>query len=356
MIGQITFPTKTDYQVAMQNPHLYFNDPDLKGCSASIKKNGLPRGYSGGYAVVYKVRDKSSKEIALRLFTIYTSDSAQRYANLSNFIRQNQSSYFVGFEFINDAITVNKNKHPALKMEWIDGIGVGDYIGKNLTDKNSLQLLMSKLLVLFQFLLANSIAHGDLSHTNVIVTNKGDLKLIDYDGMFCQDTKHQKTSEIGLPHFQHPDRRIEHYSEKMDHFSMWIIYASILILIEDQSYYNGLDCIIFTSNDFRNPNQSVVLQKLRSNSNKTLQFLSEFIIKISENNYNDIPEFTLQNTEKLRGLNLFVSGSKSIPFNTAPINSNWKATQKPLRPKNVVLASNNAGIPNWKELIKKKIP
>lgn len=355
MSNPIDFPLKSDYQDAMQNPRIYFNDQHLKNCTVRLKNDGMPRRYSGGFAVVYEISDKNNNKIALRLFNFYTSDSAQRYGNLSKFIQQNKSSYFVDFEFVNDAITINKNTHPVLKMEWVDGFGLDSYIAKNLANKNAIQLLSDKLLDLFLFLLQNKIAHGDLSHTNILITPRGDLKLIDYDGMFCEYTKHQETKETGLPHFQHPNREIEHYGEKMDYFSMWIIYVSILILIEDSSYYSGEDCIIFTSNDFRSPNQSRVLQQLRSSSSKTLQFLAEFIIKISENSFEEIPEFSSQNAKKLRALDLFVKGSKSVPFNTAPIDANWRVTQKKQKIRPVVVVANNAGIPNWRELIKKKV-
>jgi serine/threonine protein kinase len=355
MIAQIPFPNKSNYQAAMQNPHQHFNTPQLKNYVASITTNGMPRGQSGGFAVVYKVHDKKGDYAALRLFNRYTFDSAQRYDNLSKFIQKNQCVYFVDFEFLNDAITINNHKYPVLKMEWVEGLGIGDYIREHL-DKNALQLLSDDLLALFLFLLQSKIAHGDLSDTNILITTQGDLKLIDYDDMFCEDTKHQETAGVGNPNFQHPDRAIaRYYGEKMDHFSMWLIYASILILIEDSSFYNGNDCIIFTENDLRTPVQSTVLPKLRSSSSRTLQFLAEFVIKISENSFEEIPEFSSKNVEKLRTLDLFVKGSKSVPFNTAPIDANWRVTQKKQKINPVVVVANNAGIPNWKELIKKKV-
>ena len=54
------------------------------------------------------------------------------------------------------------------------------------------------------------IAHGDLQHGNIFVVDD-ELKLIDYDGMFVPRLAGCRSNELGIEHYQHPQRKEHHF-------------------------------------------------------------------------------------------------------------------------------------------------
>jgi len=77
------------------------------------------------------------------------------------------------------------------------------YVERNLGNSTLLFALASRWLEMIKVLNKFSIAHGDLQHGNVLVVN-GDLKLVDYDGMFVPTLAGKISSEIGHRNYQHP--------------------------------------------------------------------------------------------------------------------------------------------------------
>ena len=50
------WPTPQEYNEAIQNPHLNFADPELRGGQPELTPLGLPRAITGGFASVYRMR------------------------------------------------------------------------------------------------------------------------------------------------------------------------------------------------------------------------------------------------------------------------------------------------------------
>lgn len=114
--------------------------------------------------------------------------------------------------------------------------------------------------------------HGDLQHDNIIITQEGSIKLIDYN-MFIPEFKGQNSLEIGHANYQHPRRTWVLYNERMDDFSSVLIFMSLrAIALEPYlfSEYNNKDNLIFTCNDFLYPDNSELLSHLEKNTDKIL--------------------------------------------------------------------------------------
>ena len=350
-------PNRVEYDRAMQNPQNNLIPIELKTCILEKRPNGRLVSEAGGNASVYKAKFNNST-IAIRFFCkiLYQED---RYSALSNYFKSLNSSYFVDFKFYREGILINGNKVPLITMEWINGLSLRDYIDKNLNNKYKLDSLCDKLIQLFVYLERNGIAHGDLSHTNIMINDQENIVLIDYDALFCSATKNMPTLEVGHAAFQHPNRN-KNYDLDIDNFSKWIILLSIKILQTDPSFYDGRDCLIFNQDDYENYNKSDKLNKLelKGKIDKTILNIYNFLLKIIKGNYKSIPKFSEDelnnilnngNSQVINGINsqhqtydwkMSIQNSRIKRDNNNNKNSqimnsnNWKIQQLNLRKKN----------------------
>src|SRR5690606_36888343 len=84
-----------------------------------------------------------------------------------------------------------------------------------------------------QDLRENQISHGDLQEGNILVGEKGAIKLVDYDSICIPEIVGQKELVTGLKAYQHPSRfKGGKASLKVDYFSELVIYLSLLIIAE----------------------------------------------------------------------------------------------------------------------------
>src|SRR5262249_7308698 len=155
-----------------------------------------------------------------------------------------------------------------VKLDWIDGDTLGVWLDKHYASSADLQKARAQFQAISGFLEKEGIAHGDIQNFNVMMALKG-AKLIDYDGMFVPGMAQGNGSENGHKHFQHPRRTFASFGPKMDRFSFIVVDLSLAALIEDKTLHpkfrNGGETIIFTANDFVDPNNSVVFQTLLNN-------------------------------------------------------------------------------------------
>src|SRR4029077_1600735 len=107
-------------------------------------------------------------------------------------------------------------------------------------DPRALEKARTDFAAIARFLENKGIAHGDIQNGNVMVAG-GDIKLIDYDGMFVPGMRPGNGSETGHKHFQHPDRRVSDFGPKMDRFSFIALDLSLRAVVEDNSLSRKLD-------------------------------------------------------------------------------------------------------------------
>ncbi len=271
------WPIQTDYNEAIQNPLLCFNDPELRLGKPDEDMLGLPRPMSGNFATVYRMRC-DQHDFAVKCFTRNITDQRERYAEISQHLSHERLPYMVPFDFLTQGIKVRGQPYPILKMGWISGDGLHIYIKKHLNDPSKLFELARRWLVLVKSLKEASIAHGDLQHGNVLVAN-GDLKIVDYDGMFVPSLQGKTSDEIGHANYQHPQRTASDFGPELDHFSAWSIYTSIVALSVDPSLWStitgaGEDCLLFRKEDYVAPQSSSTLSCLTTHSDPRIQVLS----------------------------------------------------------------------------------
>lgn len=246
---------------------------------------------SGSYAVVFKVRSEQ-KTAAIRCFLNSDNENIERYKTLANHLKKINTPWQVDCTFLDDEIQVEGAYYPVLKMDWIDGQLINQFVSQNISNHGVLSEIQAQLVAISDSLEQHDMAHGDLQSGNIMVqqTPTGfQLKLIDYDGMFVPDFKGRKSLENGRTEFQHPQRNPNIFSPLIDRFSFWVMLTALEAVKHDKSLwlevmqggFNSLDNFLFTINDFKNPTQSALFARLKRINNKELNFYVEKLIKFS---------------------------------------------------------------------------
>jgi serine/threonine protein kinase len=262
----VAYPSLEQYNEAFQHPETALTDKELK--RGNIKKNGwgLPLALCGGFALTYNI-SASNKKYAVRCFHKESAHIEKRYKAVSDRIKTLNSQYFLPFDFQKEGIRVGGSLYPIVKMQWAAGETLGEYVETNRDKKGELQALIASLKQLSAFLETNKIAHGDIQPGNIMVSSSGrSVQLIDYDGMFVEAIKGMGSSELGHRNFQHPKRDKNCWDCSLDRFSFISVIFSLQILLEYPQIWretqSDADAFLFRANDFNDPSQSKIFQKL----------------------------------------------------------------------------------------------
>ncbi|MDR0762166.1 MAG: hypothetical protein LBF13_03835 [Campylobacteraceae bacterium] len=259
------YPNSNEYRAAFQHVRESLTDPILK--EGVVKTNSLgPQVFSGNFVYAYEITSQYRIKYAVRCFRYPSRDREERYAAISKFLKQLKSYYFVDFEYQSDGISIGGVKYPIVKMAWIDGVLLGQFIAENYSNRRRLKNLITSLIALARFIEHNGLAHGDIQTSNIMVNNDGkDLRLIDYDGMYVKNIRELGNCECGTPNFQHPQRD-NAWNSKLDRFSFICLYVALNALIEQYSLWEELSCdeesILFVASDYEDTKNSKAFRKL----------------------------------------------------------------------------------------------
>lgn len=281
------WPTPQDYNEAIQTPFLSIEDPEMTEGEPELNPLGLPKAVTGAFASVYKMRCKD-RNVAIRCFLHNIPDQRERYKELSKFLLTNPLDYLVGFEYLERGIKVQDSWFPVLKMEWIDGEPMEQFLAARLNQRWPFETLLVDFVRIVEDMKMLGIAHGDLQHGNILVVKDeiegAKLKLVDYDGMFVPSLAGFSSNELGHPNYQHPFRKSKHFGPFLDNFSAWIIYASLNCLLQDPTLWTKLsagdDCLLFRRADFRSPSGAHVFSLLARHASAAVRELSEIVLRL----------------------------------------------------------------------------
>ena len=260
----MNWPTPQDYNEAIQNPQSAFADAELRTGTPVLDALGLPRPITGQFASVYKL-DCGARSWAVRCFLRNVPGQQARYEAISAHLAKTGLPYFVSFEYLSNGIHVRGQPYPILKMAWVQGESLATYVSKRLDQPAALAQLANRWAEMMRVLQKAGIAHGDLQHGNVLIVN-GELRLVDYDGMFVPPLAGQTSQELGHRHYQHPTRSAADFDASIDNFSAWVIYLSLMVLSAEpelwQRFAGGDETLLFRRADFEHPDQSRLIAAL----------------------------------------------------------------------------------------------
>jgi serine/threonine protein kinase len=263
----MSWPTPQDYNEALQHPGVSFRNADLRKGVAEVNAFGLPKPRSGAFASVYRMHC-GNQDWAVRCFLHDIPDQHDRYTEISKFILSDDLDFTVDCEFLKEGILIAGKWHPILKMQWVEGSTLGEYLESRVAnnDCSAIEKLVTKFERAVQLMQQNGIAHGDLQHGNILVLPNGDLRLVDYDGMFVPSLQGWVSNELGHRNYQHPARTKDHFGPYLDNFSAWVIYLSLMCVAIDPTLWakvgGGDDCLLFRQRDYIDPKRSHVFKLL----------------------------------------------------------------------------------------------
>jgi hypothetical protein len=287
----MAWPTHQDYNEAVQNPRLAFNDLDLRNGQPELNLLGIPRPISGNFACVYKIQN-GSHNWAARCFVSEVQDQQRRYEAISVFLAKVALPYTIPFTYLPTGIKVHGRHYPLLKMQWVQGESLNTFVARSIGYPDTLLSLAKVWLQMMSDLKTVSLAHGDLQHGNILVV--GDqLRLIDYDGVFVPSLSGKQSNEIGHRNYQLPTRSEWDYGPYLDNFSAWVIYVSLVALAIHPELWNvhrgGDECLILRKEDFLRPENSALLRDLNASPNRELRLLVEMFTSLVNLAPQDVP-------------------------------------------------------------------
>jgi formylglycine-generating enzyme required for sulfatase activity len=266
----------TAYSEAVQNPRVAFRDAELQDGELATNLLGLPLVHTGNFAAVFQLRRPAGPpDWALKCFTRQVHGLRRRYQAIHTHLNGRRLPFMVQFAYQADGILVGTERYPLLKMDWVEGQRLDQFLGDCLTRpgaKGVLRRLSQMWLRLSVMLREAEVGHGDLQHGNVMLvpvpgSDALALKLIDYDGMYVPELSGHAPGEIGHPAYQHPGRSSKTgYGPEVDRFSHLVIYTTLQALIAGgldlwQPFYNG-DRLLLGPDDFRDPGNSEAFRTL----------------------------------------------------------------------------------------------
>jgi pimeloyl-ACP methyl ester carboxylesterase len=293
------WPQATDYNSAVQTPAVSFCDPDLRQGRTVGDFLGLPRPHSGNFADVYQILGPDNQSWAVKCFTREVHDLHLRYQAVSEHLRHERRAFMVDFHYLGEGVRVRGQWYPVLKMRWIAGQRLNEFVSNHLEAPGLLEQMTRKWLKLARELREAGMAHGDLQHGNVLFvpgskSNSLALRLIDYDGMYVPSLAPFPSGEVGHPNYQHPERlRTGGYGPEMDRFSHLVIYHALRCLTVGrrrlwERYDNG-ENLLFREDDFRRPRESRLFHELWSLNDPDVRALTGHLLLASQNPLAEVP-------------------------------------------------------------------
>ena len=273
------WPTPQEYNEAIQNPRSAFADAELQAGQPVLTPLGLPRPITGAFASVYQLVCANQRTYAVRCFLREFGDQQERYAAISAHLAGagERLPYMTNFTYLAQGIRVSGRWYPILKMEWLEGDALQVYIERNLDNPIALLNLAEQWVMMTKWLRTAQIGHGDLQHGNVIVSS-GQLRLIDYDGMYVPALAGRQSHEIGHRNYQHPLRSEREFGPNVDHFSTWVVYTSLAALTVQpelwRAHGGGDECLLFRREDFEQPRRSRIFRTLEASSDARVRNLA----------------------------------------------------------------------------------
>ena len=236
---------------------------ELRGYEAQRRKSDDGAfSYTGGFCVSVKLIKNGAKPKCMRCW----KDSSvlgypEQITHLNEVLdlvkNEKVNKYFVKYEIYEDLLKVGDGGTiPGLLMDWVEGDTLNKYVCQS-SGKSQEQLLSvaDKFVKMCHYLNEHKLSHGDLSAVNIIVTDDGELKLIDYDSLYNPGMGVKRQFITGIKDYQHPSRELAKcYEVYTDYFSQHVIYAALLIMALDGSTRpeeKNLKHLLFTESDFK---------------------------------------------------------------------------------------------------------
>jgi len=268
-------------EAALDSSNIIDNDVRLNyHCEAKKgRKSNMAVYKMGGFCIAFPMfkNDDPNSKICYRVWFVedyYNRKFKEICEHVSRMIRDFKLPYFVEYTFLPHAIKVGEEKLPGVKMKWIDGLSLNEWLRTH-RDKAAIQKLADSFMQMCKDFHKFGISHGDLSNSNILINERAEIKLVDYDSVFTPSMGNQfYQTTAGQDAFQHRERRSGNHqiSARDDNFSQQIIYLSLLAMAHDVSLVDwiGENELLFNQQDLASESDFI-----KSRAYKALSSLNE---------------------------------------------------------------------------------
>ena len=291
------YPTINQYQSVLRLPpgQRPFKSPDLDRLNfGSIlpPANSLFLHWGAGrFAAVYRSCDTNNQHVALRcLLSSPPSDLADRYIELERHRSAYSLPFLVSAQYVPDAIQVQGIWLPMFLMDWVPGRTLGAKAAELASngDRNSLQRLAEKWQNLVEAMQDTQFAHGDLQDGNVMVSDRGELCLVDYDTLYVPRLVGRGATAVGTQGYVHPDylrAGARPYSENMDTFGALVILLSLRALAHDPGLHGQFskENLLLEAADLEDATNSVAFAALFATNTPSVTSLAYHLVNMCRN-------------------------------------------------------------------------
>lgn len=331
-------PTGSQYSTALQNTRLCFDLAELKNTKPVMNAIGVPKPISGSSATVFSlIGDDGLQHTAIKCFTREVRGQERRYEKISEHLARVDidslsQPWKMDFEYIPEGILVEGARYPILRMRWVDGIQLSNWLNSHYQDQEAVAEVARNFAEIVNDLHQNNMAHGDLQHGNLLVAPDRTLRLVDYDGLFVPSLAGQRGTEIGHRNYQSPYRTLDDFGPNIDNFSSWVIYTTLTAVAADPALWPQIhesdgESLLLSEDDFLDPAGSAHFPGLLRHPNPVVKNSMEWLARLCGEQFDEIPEFDLK--------------SLSVEMDAGP----HGLTDSPLRPN----ADAKPGRPAWLE-------
>ena len=275
-----SFPSGFQYQEAVQHPDRCFSNSDLRSASFERMALGLPKMISGNFGAVFPMTSASGHKYAVKCFTRRVPHQMQRYERISARLSTLEPWWATDFQYIPQGIRVEASQYPILHMNWVNGCTLTHWISQHTNRPAAITKLAHYFDEMVHDLSNSGLAHGDLQAGNLLVTDDGQLHLVDYDGMYVPGLDGLPPDEVGHPDYQPPSRSQNDYGPAMDRFSAWLISLSLKILAAAPELWDQLnpahdEYLLLNRHEFLDLNSSSRLATLCSHRDMEVRRLAQ---------------------------------------------------------------------------------
>ena len=178
------YPLISEYKEAILSATDNFSK--LSNLRPVLDANGGPVMFNGDISVVFKMTN-GEKNYAVKCFLIDQEGREDTYKQICKYLSLIQPPYMVNTEYLENELRVgtshsSEQKYPVVVMDWVEGMSLAQYMKAIHGDETKRIQLANEFRELMLWLLYEDFTHGNLSPENIIVTDNGQLVLVDYEG------------------------------------------------------------------------------------------------------------------------------------------------------------------------------
>ena len=283
----------------MLSPRRFLRDARLHAAHVESRfflGSPRPNLRSGNFGAVYRFKGPQ-RSYALKVFYKADTERQQRYQLIDQHLAgQAPSPHLVSFRYDEEGIQVHRRWYPTLVMDWAPGKTLDLYLQECRGEIRN-GLFCKSFAHLVRELQDRRMAHGDLQHGNILVQAGGQLKLVDYDGMFVPGMSRLgfEAAESGLPAYQHPSRarRPDYFDARLDDFAALVLLLTLASMTPERwrRHHGDDNYLLISKQSIHCPKRSALFNELAASPEAPIRRLANLLKLAAVSPIDSIPSF-----------------------------------------------------------------